>query len=187
MKPLVRLRERALERRRRALADYSEAAHARADRRNCRGATTLPEKLGGSRNWDYRYRWIRDSTLTLCTLNAGYRDEAEACGVGRHGCGPSRAAAHRYGISRALAARARAAGSRATRAARRCGGNLVDTQLDVYGELMDVLHAARGFRAALDEAWRMVSVLLAHWRRSRARSRYLGDPRRRARARTRGS
>src|SRR5690606_13282447 len=41
--------------------------------------TSLPERLGGVRNWDYRYCWIRDATLTLYSLlNSGYRDEAIA-------------------------------------------------------------------------------------------------------------
>ena len=41
--------------------------------------TSLPEHIGGVRNWDYRYCWLRDATLTLLAmLNAGYRDEAEA-------------------------------------------------------------------------------------------------------------
>ncbi|MEU7568190.1 glycoside hydrolase family 15 protein [Streptomyces fradiae] len=39
--------------------------------------TSLPEELGGVRNWDYRYCWLRDSTLTLrALLSAGYLDEA---------------------------------------------------------------------------------------------------------------
>lgn len=41
--------------------------------------TSLPEKLGGVRNWDYRFCWLRDSTLTLLALmNAGYYEEAQA-------------------------------------------------------------------------------------------------------------
>ncbi|MFC9847590.1 glycoside hydrolase family 15 protein [Streptomyces sp. NPDC060223] len=41
--------------------------------------TSLPEELGGVRNWDYRYCWLRDSTLTLgALLTAGYHEEAEA-------------------------------------------------------------------------------------------------------------
>ncbi len=41
--------------------------------------TSLPESLGGSRNWDYRYSWLRDATLTLSALMvAGYSDEAQA-------------------------------------------------------------------------------------------------------------
>src|SRR4029079_4259561 len=39
--------------------------------------TSLPEKIGGSRNWDYRYCWLRDATFTLLAfLNAGYTEEA---------------------------------------------------------------------------------------------------------------
>jgi GH15 family glucan-1,4-alpha-glucosidase len=40
--------------------------------------TSLPEFIGGNRNWDYRYCWVRDATLTLLALmNAGYYDEAQ--------------------------------------------------------------------------------------------------------------
>ena len=40
--------------------------------------TSLPEKIGGTRNWDYRYCWLRDATFTLLAfLNAGYREEAK--------------------------------------------------------------------------------------------------------------
>jgi Trehalase-like, N-terminal/Glycosyl hydrolases family 15 len=43
------------------------------------GTTSLPEKLGGSRNWDYRYCWLRDATFTLLALtSAGFLDEARA-------------------------------------------------------------------------------------------------------------
>ncbi|HEY3909094.1 MAG TPA: glycoside hydrolase family 15 protein [Stellaceae bacterium] len=41
--------------------------------------TSLPERIGGPRNWDYRYCWLRDATFTLLALmNAGYSDEARA-------------------------------------------------------------------------------------------------------------
>ena len=41
--------------------------------------TSLPEQLGGVRNWDYRYCWLRDATFTLLALmNAGYYDEARS-------------------------------------------------------------------------------------------------------------
>ena len=46
----------------------------------CAAATTsLPEALGGSRNWDYRYSWLRDATFTLASfLLSGYTEEAAA-------------------------------------------------------------------------------------------------------------
>src|SRR5262249_7338225 len=41
--------------------------------------TSLPEKLGGARNWDYRYCWLRDATFTLFALmNCGFAEEAKA-------------------------------------------------------------------------------------------------------------
>ncbi|MFF9458934.1 glycoside hydrolase family 15 protein [Streptomyces flaveolus] len=41
--------------------------------------TSLPEEIGGIRNWDYRYVWLRDAAITMsCLLRAGYRDEARA-------------------------------------------------------------------------------------------------------------
>ena len=41
--------------------------------------TSLPEKIGGARNWDYRYCWLRDTAFTLLVLlRAGYREEAVA-------------------------------------------------------------------------------------------------------------
>src|SRR6185437_9203737 len=41
--------------------------------------TSLPEQIGGPRNWDYRYCWLRDATLTLLAfMQLGYRDEATA-------------------------------------------------------------------------------------------------------------
>ena len=45
--------------------------------------TSLPERIGGNRNWDYRYCWVRDATLTLLALmNAGYYEEAQAGATG---------------------------------------------------------------------------------------------------------
>ncbi len=41
--------------------------------------TSLPEQIGGKRNWDYRYCWLRDATLTLLTaMHAGYYEEAQS-------------------------------------------------------------------------------------------------------------
>jgi GH15 family glucan-1,4-alpha-glucosidase len=39
----------------------------------------IPELIGGTRNWDYRYVWLRDAAFTLCTfLRLGYREDADA-------------------------------------------------------------------------------------------------------------
>jgi len=60
--------------------------------------TSLPERLGGVRNWDYRYTWVRDSAFTLyALLRLGFTDEAEHfgnfilerfCGAAGNGNGP---------------------------------------------------------------------------------------------------
>jgi GH15 family glucan-1,4-alpha-glucosidase len=130
--------------------------------------TSLPEAWGGRRNWDYRYCWIRDSVLTLyALLNAGYRDEAEAWRrwLLRAAAGHPQQMRIMYGI----------AGERwlpeidvgwlpgyAGSAPVRVGNGAAEqSQLDVYGELMDVLHAAReADLSALDEAWRLQTSLL---------------------------
>jgi GH15 family glucan-1,4-alpha-glucosidase len=132
--------------------------------------TSLPETLGGARNWDYRYCWIRDSTFTLyALLNAGYRDEAEAWRrwLLRAAAGHPEQIRIMYGIAggrwlpeHELPWLTGYEGSRPVRV-----GNLAaeQRQLDVYGELMDVLHAGREARlSALDEAWSLQKTLLAH-------------------------
>jgi GH15 family glucan-1,4-alpha-glucosidase len=129
--------------------------------------TSLPEKLGGARNWDYRYCWIRDSALTLyALLNAGYREEAEGWRrwLLRAAAGHPEQLSIMYGISgeRWLPEHELPwlAGYEAS-APVRIGNRAVEQrQLDVYGELMDVLHAARAADlGALDEAWAMQITL----------------------------
>ena len=65
--------------------------------------TSLPEDIGGVRNWDYRYCWVRDATLTLDALiEAGYRDEAEAWmrWLGRAAAGAPEQLQIMYGVGR---------------------------------------------------------------------------------------
>jgi GH15 family glucan-1,4-alpha-glucosidase len=136
--------------------------------------TSLPEKLGGSRNWDYRYCWIRDSALTLyALLNAGYREEAESWRrwLLRAAAGHPEQLRIMYGISGVrwlpeleLPWLPGYEGSTPVRI-----GNLAacQRQLDVYGELIDVLHAAREAElATLDEAWALQKTLLKELERA---------------------
>ncbi|WAZ20814.1 glycoside hydrolase family 15 protein [Streptomyces cinnabarinus] len=112
--------------------------------------TSLPEELGGVRNWDYRYCWLRDSTLTLgALLAAGYQEEAEAWRnwLLRAVAGDPADLQIMYGL----------AGERrlpetelpwlpgfATSGPVRIGNDAVNQlQLDVYGEVMDSLSLAR--------------------------------------------
>ncbi|RYD73208.1 MAG: glycoside hydrolase family 15 protein, partial [Verrucomicrobiaceae bacterium] len=125
--------------------------------------TSLPEQIGGVRNWDYRYCWLRDATFTLYSLTqAGYIDEACAWRdwLLRAVAGSPSMLQIMYGV----------AGERRLeelelpwlRGYEKSGpvriGNAASRQfqLDVYGELMDALHQARV--AGLQEdniAWRL--------------------------------
>jgi GH15 family glucan-1,4-alpha-glucosidase len=132
--------------------------------------TSLPETLGGGRNWDYRYCWIRDSTLTLyALLNAGYRQEAEAWRqwLLRAAAGHPQQLHIMYGVSgeRWLPENEIPwlPGYEDSRPVRVGNGAVDQTQLDVYGELIDVLHTAReADLSPLTEAWRLQKVLLDH-------------------------
>ncbi len=130
--------------------------------------TSLPETLGGARNWDYRHCWLRDSALTLyALLNAGYREEAEAWRqwLLRAVAGHPDQLQIMYGI----------AGGRwlpeleipwlpgyASSLPVRIGNDAAgQSQFDVYGELIETLYAARAADLApLAEAWRLQKVLL---------------------------
>ncbi|GGW73008.1 glucoamylase [Streptomyces griseoloalbus] len=130
--------------------------------------TSLPEEPGGVRNWDYRFCWLRDATLTLnALLAAGYQDEAEAWRnwLLRAVAGDPADLQIMYGL----------AGERrlpefelpwlsgfggATPV--RVGNDAVNQlQLDVYGEVMDCL--ALGRRSGLSpqpDVWALQSVLM---------------------------
>ena len=114
--------------------------------------TSLPEQLGGERNWDYRYTWIRDAAFSLyALLRLGFTEEAAAFmdwltdRFARPGDGRSGPLQIMYGIDgRAELDRGRARRtSRATAARRRCGSatRAADQlQLDIYGELIDSVY-----------------------------------------------
>lgn len=130
--------------------------------------SSLPECLGGVRNWDYRYCWIRDATLVLYALvTSGYRDEAYAWRewLLRAVAGDPRQLQIMYGLSgeRRLTETELDwlpgyEGSRPVR----CGNQAFhQRQLDVPGELMDVLHVARKFHLERNEdAWNLQKTVL---------------------------
>lgn len=130
--------------------------------------TSLPEKLGGVRNWDYRFCWLRDATFTLYSLiNCGFLTEAAAWRnwLLRACAGdPSKlqtmygAAGERRLPELVLEWLPGYEGSKPVR----IGNAAVEQfQLDVYGEVIDALHVAR--RAGLEpdsSAWQVEKVLL---------------------------
>jgi GH15 family glucan-1,4-alpha-glucosidase len=108
--------------------------------------TSLPEDIGGVRNWDYRYCWLRDATITLeALLRTGYTDEARAwrLWLGRAIAGSPQDIQIMYGVAgeRRLAEWEAGwlpgyEGSAPVRIGNAAAGQL---QLDVYGEVIDAL------------------------------------------------
>jgi GH15 family glucan-1,4-alpha-glucosidase len=139
--------------------------------------TSLPEQIGGPRNWDYRFCWLRDATFTLLALmNAGFHDEARAWRewLLRAAAGAPAEVQIMYG----LAGERRLTeyevdwlpgygGSRPVRIGNAAHGQL---QLDVFGEVLDAMHQAR--EAGLESGgpdWAFQRALLDHlagvWRK----------------------
>ena len=130
--------------------------------------SSLPEDIGGVRNWDYRYCWLRDATLTLEALvRSGYLDEAAAWRLWllRAIAGSPEDLQILYGVAgeRRLPEwevdwLAGYEGSKPVRFGNLAAGQL---QLDVYGEVLSALAAARAAGMARDEeAWRLQRKLL---------------------------
>jgi GH15 family glucan-1,4-alpha-glucosidase len=132
--------------------------------------TSLPERIGGVRNWDYRYCWLRDATLTLLALmDSGHYDEARSWRewLVRAVAGSPEQMQIMYG----LAGERRLhelevpwlAGYEASRPVRIGNAAALQLQLDVYGELMDALYqACKGGLARDDIAWSLQLALLGH-------------------------
>ena len=132
--------------------------------------TSLPEQIGGSRNWDYRFCWLRDATLTLMALmNAGYYDEA---GDWRNWLLRAAAGApSQVQIMYGLAGERRLTeysipwlpgyeGSSPVRIGNAAHQQL---QLDIFGEVMDALHQARRGGLQPHEAdWGFQRAVLRH-------------------------
>ena len=132
--------------------------------------TSLPEQIGGPRNWDYRFCWLRDATLTLLAfMNGGYYDEARSWRdwLLRAAAGSPSQIQIMYG----LAGEKRLAeweipwlsgyeGAKPVRIGNAASGQL---QIDVFGEVMDAFHQARvGGLQVLAEGWNFQRALLSH-------------------------
>jgi len=139
--------------------------------------TSLPERIGGERNWDYRYCWLRDATFTLqAMMNTAHYEEAEAwrSWLLRAAAGDADKLQILYSVTGErlqpewelawLPGYEQSAPVRIGNAASE------QLQLDVFGELMEVLHQARCGKLAVKEAgWELQLALLEHleqiWRR----------------------
>jgi GH15 family glucan-1,4-alpha-glucosidase len=130
--------------------------------------TSLPEKIGGERNWDYRYCWLRDATLTLLAfLNAGYLEEARAWRVWllRAAAGDPSALQIMYGVAgeRRLfeVTLDWLPGYEESKPVRVGNAASMQFQLDVYGEVLDALHQGRVSKLETSkEAWSLQRRLL---------------------------
>jgi GH15 family glucan-1,4-alpha-glucosidase len=130
--------------------------------------TSLPEKIGGERNWDYRHCWLRDATLTLLAfLNAGYLDEARAWRVWllRAAAGDPAALQIMYGVAgeRRLSELTLdwLPGYEGSKPVRIGNAASEQFQLDVYGEVLDALHQGRCHDLEQSrEAWALQRQLL---------------------------
>jgi GH15 family glucan-1,4-alpha-glucosidase len=160
---------------RRSLITLKALTHAPTGGIVAAATTSLPEQLGGSRNWDYRYTWLRDATLTLeALLGAGYVDEAKAWRewLLRATAGDPAKLQIMYGIDGTyrlpeyeLGWLAGYEGSAPVRVGNAASEQL---QLDVWGEVLNGLHLARQAGIASHEgSWDLQRALLdyleGHW------------------------
>ena len=134
--------------------------------------TSLPERIGGTRNWDYRYCWLRDTTFTLLALmNAGYFDEAEAWQdwLLRALAGSPDQVQIMYGLKGdqqlvewAVDWLPGYEGSRPVRVGNAASSQL---QLDIYGEVLDsFFHAQHGMGRHSENNFRVLALLSSVWR-----------------------
>ncbi len=132
--------------------------------------TSLPEQIGGPRNWDYRYCWLRDATLTLqAFLAAGYTEEASAWRdwLLRAVAGDPADLQIMYSLhgrrrlpETELTWLAGYQGSRPVRIGNAAAEQL---QLDVWGEVLDCLSLTRASLMTIgDESWAIQTALMRH-------------------------
>jgi GH15 family glucan-1,4-alpha-glucosidase len=138
--------------------------------------TSLPENIGGERNWDYRFAWIRDTSFAIYALSIlGYRQEGVAfkdwlewSTVGRardlqvmYGLGGERR------LTEILLTELE--GYRRSRPVRIGNAAHTQLQLDIYGELIDSAHIYRKFGGEFDPIYweyftRVVNFVIENWR-----------------------
>jgi GH15 family glucan-1,4-alpha-glucosidase len=131
--------------------------------------TSLPEQIGGVRNWDYRFCWLRDATFTLwALLSAGYVEEAAAWRdwLLRAAAGDPAELQIMYGPAgeRRLSEMELdwLPGYEGSRPVRIGNAAVEQFQLDVYGEVLDAMHQARGAGIHPDEAaWNLERALVS--------------------------
>jgi len=132
--------------------------------------TSLPEQLGGPRNWDYRFCWLRDATFTLLALmNSGYYEEARSwqAWLLRAVAGQPSQVQIMYGLmgERRLTEweipwLPGYEGSKPVRIGNAAAAQL---QLDIFGEIMDAFCQGRNGKLAVEEhAWAVQRALLDH-------------------------
>ena len=132
--------------------------------------TSLPEDLGGVRNWDYRYCWLRDSVLTLdALLEGGYVDEALAFGrwALRAGAGDASKLQIMYGTEGERHLEELELdwlpGYEGSRPVRVGNAAAKQFQLDVYGEVAGVAYAASLVTGQADpDSWPRVRALIGY-------------------------
>jgi GH15 family glucan-1,4-alpha-glucosidase len=136
--------------------------------------TSLPEQIGGERNWDYRYVWVRDAAFCVyALLRVGFASEADAFVrfILRHatagGAGASGPMQVMYGIDgrtglpeRLLPHLAGYRGSRPVRIGNAAANQL---QLDIYGELMDSVYLYDDWHQPISSAQRDAITNRAEW------------------------
>ena len=135
--------------------------------------TSLPEQMGGTRNWDYRYCWLRDATFTLLALtHAGFLDEAKAWHqwLLRAVAGAPDDVQTMYGLAGERRLEEYEVpwlpGYLGAKPVRIGNAAVQQLQLDVYGEVLDAFYVAR--RAGLvtsEETWALECALLFHLER----------------------
>ena len=132
--------------------------------------SSLPEFIGGTRNWDYRYCWLRDSTFTLLALaNAGYFKEAAAWQdwlLRALGGSPDQVQIM-YGLSGERQLQEWTvdwlSGYEGSRPVRIGNAAAAQMQLDIYGEMLDSFyHAQHKMGRHTEDDFRVLVLLLAH-------------------------